>query len=70
MTGARSLKGMIPICASCKNVRDDEGFWTQVELYIRDHSDAEFSHGICPVCAEKLYGKDIARQLGADIAEP
>jgi hypothetical protein len=59
----KSLKGLIPICASCKNVRDDEGFWTQVELYIRDRSEAEFSHGICPACAEKLYGKDITRQV-------
>jgi hypothetical protein len=55
----KSLKGLIPICASCKNVRDDEGYWTQVELYIRDRSEAEFSHGICPACAEKLYGRDI-----------
>jgi len=59
----KSLKGLIPICASCKNVRDDKGFWTQVELYIRDRSEAEFSHGICPTCAEKLYGKYITRQL-------
>lgn len=51
----KTLKGFIPICASCKNVRDDQGFWHQVESYIRDHSEAEFSHGICPECAEKLY---------------
>jgi len=51
----KTLKGFIPICASCKNVRDDEGFWHQVEAYISDHSEAEFSHGICPDCAQKLY---------------
>lgn len=56
----KTLTGMVPICASCKNVRDDERFWTQVELYIRDRSELEFSHGICPDCAEKLYGEEMA----------
>lgn len=50
-----TLKGFIPICASCKNVRDDKGYWHQVEEYVRAHSDAEFSHGICPDCAKKYY---------------
>lgn len=49
------LKGIIPICASCKNVRTDQGFWQQVEVYVRDHSEAKFSHGICPDCKEKIY---------------
>ena len=51
----KTLKGLLPICASCKNVRDDKGYWTQIETYIKNHSEAEFSHSICPVCAEKLY---------------
>ncbi|MCX5829217.1 MAG: response regulator transcription factor [Deltaproteobacteria bacterium] len=51
----RTLRGIIPICASCKNIRDDKGYWNQVEAYIRDHSEAEFSHGICPECLKKLY---------------
>jgi hypothetical protein len=51
----RTLKGYIPICASCKKVRTDEGYWEQIEKYIKDRSEAEFSHGICPDCAEKLY---------------
>jgi hypothetical protein len=51
----RTLSGLLPICASCKKIRDDQGYWTQIELYIRDHSQAEFSHGICPDCAERLY---------------
>jgi len=51
----KTLRGLIPICASCKKIRDDQGFWTQVEVYIRDHSEAEFSHGICPECVQKLY---------------
>ena len=51
----KTLKGLIPICASCKKIRDDTGYWKQIETYIHDHSDAEFSHGICPECIEKLY---------------
>lgn len=49
------LKGFIPICASCKKIRDDKGYWTQVEQYVADHSEAEFTHSICPDCAKKLY---------------
>ncbi len=49
------LSGFLPICASCKRIRDDRGYWQQIESYIRDHSEAEFSHGICPDCARKLY---------------
>jgi hypothetical protein len=51
----KMLKGLFPICASCKKIRDDKGYWNQIESYIRDHSEAEFSHGICPECAKKLY---------------
>ncbi len=51
----KTLRGLIPICASCKKIRDDQGYWTQVEAYIQDHSEAEFSHGICPECMKKLY---------------
>ncbi len=50
-----TLRGIIPICASCKKVRDDKGYWNQIESYIRDHSEADFSHGICPECAKELY---------------
>jgi PAS domain-containing protein len=49
------LSGFLPICASCKKIRDDKGYWKQIEAYIKDHSEAEFSHGICPECAKKLY---------------
>ena len=52
----KTLKGLLPICANCKKIRDDKGYWNQIEAYIRDHSDAEFSHSICPLCADKLYG--------------
>ncbi len=51
----KTLKGLLPICANCKKIRDDKGYWNQIEAYIRDHSDAEFSHSICPDCAEILY---------------
>ncbi len=53
----KTLKGMIPICANCKKIRDDSGYWNQIESYIKDHSEAEFSHSICPECANKLYTK-------------
>lgn len=49
------LKGYLPICASCKNIRNDKGYWEQIEQYIHDHSEAEFTHTICPDCASKLY---------------
>ncbi len=51
----RTLRGIVPICAKCKQIRDDKGFWSQVEVYVRDHTEAEFSHGICPDCAKELY---------------
>ncbi len=51
----RTLKGLLPICANCKKIRDDQGYWLQVEDYIRRHSKAEFSHGLCPDCARFLY---------------
>jgi hypothetical protein len=51
----KTLRGIIPICTSCKKIRDDEGYWQQVETYIGDHSEALFSHGVCPDCMEELY---------------
>jgi two-component system CheB/CheR fusion protein len=51
----RTLRGIIPICANCKQIRDDKGFWNLVEVYIGDHTEAEFSHSICPECAKILY---------------
>jgi len=49
------LSGLLPICANCKKIRDDDGYWHQVEVYVERHSDASFSHGICPDCRQKLY---------------
>ncbi len=51
----KTLQGLLPICANCKKIRDDGGFWQPVEMYVRDRSDAEFTHSICPECAEELY---------------
>jgi YesN/AraC family two-component response regulator len=51
----KTLSGLLPICASCKKIRDDEGYWNQLEAYIQEHSDVVFSHGLCPECAKKLY---------------
>ena len=51
----RTLRGLLPICANCKKIRDDKGYWNQIETYIHAHSEAQFSHGICPECLKKLY---------------
>jgi hypothetical protein len=51
----RTLSGLLPICSHCKRIRDDKGYWKQIEAYIHDHSEAEFSHGICPDCLKKYY---------------
>lgn len=51
----KTLSGLLPICTHCKKVRDDRGYWQQVEVYIRDHSTLEFSHGLCPDCILELY---------------
>ncbi len=51
----KKLRGILPICSSCKKIRDDKGYWLQIETYISEHSEAEFSHGICPDCAKRLY---------------
>lgn len=50
-----TLRGILPICANCKKIRDDDGYWRQVETYFSKHSDLRFSHGCCPNCAKKLY---------------
>ena len=55
LSEVKKLSGFLPICASCKKIRDDKGYWNQVEKYISDHSEAQFSHGICPDCMRKLY---------------
>ena len=62
LAAVKTLKGLIPICASCKNIRDDEGYWKQIEFYLCEHSELEFTHGICPACLERLYPDFVAAQ--------
>ncbi len=52
------LNGLLPICSSCKKIRNDEGYWNQIEGYIQKHSEAKFSHSICPECSDKIYSKE------------
>lgn len=59
----KTLSGLLPICANCKKIRDDKGYWQQIEEYIGDHSDAKFSHSICPECMAKLY-PEVAKKRG------
>ena len=56
LSNIKTLQGLLPLCASCKKIRDDNGYWNQLEAYLLDHSDAEITHGICPECMKKLYG--------------
>jgi DNA-binding response OmpR family regulator len=55
LSEVKTLSGLLPICSSCKKIRDDKGYWSQIESYIKKHSMAEFTHSICPECAKKLY---------------
>jgi len=55
MARVKSLSGLLPICSGCKKIRDDEGYWSQVESYISKHSEATFTHGLCPICIEKYF---------------
>jgi DNA-binding NtrC family response regulator len=63
MKEINTLRGFLPICANCKKIRDDQGYWTQIETYISMHSEAEFSHGLCPECVVKLYGDEIGKKI-------
>jgi hypothetical protein len=62
----QTLKGLLPICASCKKIRDDGGYWNQIESYVSEHSGAEFSHSICPECMRKLYPDYAAAKGGSE----
>jgi hypothetical protein len=64
------LRGMLPICAGCKSIREDNGYWKRIEDYLQVHSELEFSHGICPDCVEKLYPEFAGVILRRKAAEP
>ena len=57
----KTLKGLLPICSVCKKIRDDKGYWNHIESYIHHHSEADFTHGICPSCAQKVYSEDLGK---------
>ncbi len=61
LASVKKLSGMLPICASCKKIRDDKGYWQAVEAYLMEHTDALFSHGCCPECRQKLYPEFIQK---------
>ncbi len=58
LSEVKILHGLLPICASCKKIRDDDGYWNQIESYVQQHSNAKFSHSICPECSDKFYGNE------------
>ncbi|GEM_PF-426181 len=64
-----TLSGLLPICANCKKIKDDDGYWQEVEKYIKDHSSVDFSHGLCPACTKKLY-PDIYEEIKNNVDEP
>ena len=65
----KTLSGLLPICTRCQKVRDDTGYWSQIETYVREHSDADFSHGICPECSERAR-KDLGQRGPDDREDP
>ncbi|HZC68031.1 MAG TPA: hypothetical protein VE201_05370 [Nitrospirales bacterium] len=65
LANIKTLHGLLPICSSCKKIRDDHGYWNQLEIYIGTHTDAEFTHGLCPECIQKLY-PDYSQSKRAD----
>ncbi len=66
----KQLKGILPICSHCKKIRDDEGYWSKVESYFREHSEVKFSHSICPECREKYYSRLKSRKNGNSDRQP
>jgi len=70
LASIKVLKGLLPICSHCKKIRDDKGYWQQVEVYIRQHAEVEFSHGLCPECVRKLYPEYADLVLGPQEPAP
>ena len=67
LENVKTLRGLLPICASCKQIRDDQGYWQSVEQYVTAHSEAEFTHSVCPACIRKLY-PELADKVLKDLA--
>lgn len=70
LSEVRELRGLLPICAACKKIRNDEGVWDQIEVYISRHTDAQFTHGVCPECTVRLYGDLMPEMAMADSQAP
>jgi hypothetical protein len=70
LANIKTLRGLLPICATCKQIRDDQGYWMQVEVYLREHAEVEFSHGMCPKCAYTLYPDLYPNQGGGAYIRP
>jgi sensor domain CHASE-containing protein len=66
LSEVKTLSGLLPICAQCKKIRDDKGYWNQIETYIHKHSGAKFSHGMCPECFKKLYPELYEEKYGME----
>ena len=64
LANVKTLSGLLPICSSCKRIRDDHGYWTQVERYLTEHTEAQFSHGLCPECFRTLYPEYMEKNGG------
>jgi hypothetical protein len=64
LANVKTLRGLIPICSSCKKIRDDRGYWNFLEQYIMQHSEAVISHGLCPECAKRLYPGVFDKDVG------
>ena len=62
----KTLRGLLPICSSCKKIRDDHGYWKQVETYVKEHTDADFTHSVCPECIKKMYPEHYKSILGQE----
>ena len=66
----KTLSGLIPICSSCKKIRNDEGFWLQVEEYVQQRAEVQFSHSMCPDCGEKTYGEYLNKKIDKGTGKP
>ena len=65
LSEVKTLEGLLPICANCKKIRDDKGYWNQIEGYLQDHADARFTHSVCPECVETLYPEFVEKYMKA-----
>ena len=63
LSEVKTLEGLLPICASCKKVRDDKGYWNQIEAYLQDRADARFTHSVCPECVQELYPEFVEKYM-------